>query len=116
MAIIDKANAFYLRPLPGDTAQEESHVLDFGAAELGGENNLAGYLVVNTSAAQGSVKLQDSENGRDFADVAGSTITVTAAGEKHIVMPKHRRYVKAVLTTLTAENTDVYIGALPYKK
>jgi hypothetical protein len=56
--------------------------------------------------------LQDSANGTDFVDVPASTITVTAAGAYSIKFPKNRRYVKAVLTTLTASNTDVFVGGV----
>jgi len=110
--IIDKANAFYLRPLDGESAQSASNVLNFGAADNGGKNNLGGFLNVVSSAASGSVKLQDSANGTDYTDVPASTITVTAAGAYSIALPKHRQYVKAVLTTLTPSNTDVFIGGL----
>ena len=110
--VIDRATAFYLRPLDDESAQSASKVLDFGAAERSGANNFGGYLNVVTSAASGSVKLQDSANGTDFADVPGSTITVSAAGAYSIKLPKHRQFVKAVLTTVTASNTDVFIGGV----
>lgn len=107
--VIDRANAFYLRPLADESAQIASKVLDFGVGDNGGKNNPGGFLNV-VSTATGSVKLQDSANGTDFADVPGSLITVSAAGAYSIALPKHRQYVKAVLTTVTASNTDVFIG------
>lgn len=117
MAILDKANAFCLRPLAGDAAQAEPRVLDFGAAELGGENNLAGYLVVNTSHNAGTVTIKDSDDGEDFGEEGIATITITSAGIKTAIMPKHKRFVKAELAGgLTTSNADVYVGALPYKK
>ena len=106
MAVIDRANSFYLK----DLAQAASNVLDFGAADKGGHGNFGGYLNVVATKA-GSVKLQDSADGTTFADVAGSTITLGAAGAATIVLPPHRRFVKAVLTTLTSSDCDVYIGA-----
>ena len=94
MAVIDRANSFYLK----DLAQSASNVLDFGAADKGGHGNFGGYLnVVATNTT--------------FADVAGSTITLGAAGAATIVLPAHKRFVKAVLTTLTSSDCDVYIGA-----
>lgn len=130
MAVIDKANAFYLRPVNGGSpftestavaydstyaaeAQAASNILDFGA-DTTASNHLAGFLnVVTTSEEGGSVKLQDSDTlGGTYADVPGSTVTL-AAGVKvaSIAMPAHKRFVKAVLTTLTSADTDVYIGA-----
>lgn len=109
--IIDKANAFYLRPVAGDSAQTASNVLDFGTAEAAAKGNLAGWLNVVTTASGGSVKLQDSADNSTFVDLAGTTVTVSAAGTYCVAMPAHKRYVKAVLTTLTPSNTDVYIGA-----
>lgn len=129
MAVIDKANAFYLRPVNGGSpftestavaydstyaaqAQADSNILDFGA-DTAASNHLTGFLnVVTTSEAGGTVKLQDSDNMGSWAEVAGSTVTL-GAGVKaaSIAMPAHRRYVKAVLDTLTSADTDVYIGA-----
>lgn len=106
MAVIDRANSFYLK----DLAQSASNVLDFGAADKGGHSNFGGYLNVVATKA-GSVKLQDSADGTTFADVPNSTITLSAAGATSIVLPAHKRYVKAVLTTLTSSDCDVYIGA-----
>lgn len=130
MAVIDKANAFYLRPATGsafnestamaydstygEQAQAASNILDFGAEHTSAAASLANYLnVVTTSEDGGSVKLQDCDTlGGVYADVPGSIVTL-AAGVKaaSIAMPAHRRFVKAVLTTLTSADTDVYIGA-----
>lgn len=130
MAVIDKANAFYLRPVNGASpftestavaydstyaaaAQAASNILDFGAATTASDH-LGGFLnVVTTAVGGGSVKLQDCATvGGTYADVPGSTVTL-AAGVKvaSIAMPAHKRFVKAVLTTLTSADTDVYIGA-----
>ncbi len=129
MAVIDKANAFYLRPATGsdynestamaydstaEQVQDESNILDFGAEHTSAAASLANYLnVVTTSEAGGSVKLQDAESlGGPYADVPGSTVTLAARVKAaSIAMPAHRRFVKAVLETLTAADTDVYIGA-----
>jgi len=113
MAVVDRANAFFLRPLPGETAQTASKVLDFGAGTRGGKNNYGGYLNVMTTGTSGAVSLQDSDDETAWAAVPASTITVTAAGAYSTLLPKHRRFVRAVLGTgLTASNTDVFIGGV----
>ena len=42
--VIDRANAFYLRPLADESAQSGSKVLDFGVGDNGGKNNLGGFF------------------------------------------------------------------------
>lgn len=106
MAVIDRANSFYLK----DLAQSASNVLDFGAADKGGHGNFGGYLNLIATKA-GSAKIQDSADGTTFADVPGGSITLGAAGAASIVLPPHKRYVRAVLTTITSSDCDFYIGA-----
>lgn len=141
--IIDKANAFYLKPteLSADTytestavhydssnapaVQEASNILDFGPIDAQSgftkhparRSDIAANLIVRTSGTSGSVKLQEcadiSVDEPVWSDVAGSTVTVSAAGTYSIPFPAlTKRYVKAVLTTLTASNTEVYMGAV----
>lgn len=110
MAVIDMANALYMRPKAGDEAQTASNVLDFGAGDNGGQGNYAGYLnFVSTKA--GSASLEDSDDNSSWAAVANSTITLSGAGAASIVLPKHRRYVRGKLTTVTTVDCDLYIGA-----
>ena len=141
--IIDKANAFYLKPveLSGavntestavhyDTSnapavQSASNILDFGPIDAQSgftkhparRSNIAANLIVRTTGTSGSVKLQEcadiSVAEPSWSDVAGSTVTVAAAGTYAIPFPAlTKRYVKAVLTTLTASNTEVFMGAV----
>lgn len=74
---------------------------------------LSGGVASNTV----TVKLQDSDNGTDFSDVAGSTITLVdpEAGVRGCIrLPVLKRYVKVVYgatTSLTDGKWDAYIGA-----
>lgn len=74
---------------------------------------LSGGVAANTV----TVKLQDSDNGTDFSDVAGSTVTLVdpeAGAQGCLRLPVLRKYVKAVFgatTSLTDGKWDVYIGA-----
>ena len=127
MAVIDKANAFFLRPVNTGSpftestavayddsyaaqVQAASNILDFGAPESGAYN-LAGYLNVLTAGGESvTVTLQDSEDMSSWAPVAGFTITTDKVASA--AMPAHRRFVKAVLAPEgAAATTDVYIGA-----
>lgn len=135
--IIDKANAFYLKSLGNttytestavqyDTANESayqsaSNVLDFGPIDAQSgftkhparRDNIQANLIVRTSADSGSAKLQESNDMSSWSDVSGSTVTVAAAGTYSVPFPAlTKRYVKAVLTTLTAEDTEVFMGAI----
>ena len=137
--IIDKANAFYLKPIElngavntestavhyddanAPTVQEESNILDFGPIDAQSgftkhparRSNIAANLIVRTTADSGSVKLQESDDMDSWTDVADSTVTVSEAGTHSIRFPAlTKRYVKAALTTLTAENTEVFMGAV----
>ena len=135
--VIDKANAFYLKSLgtgaytestavqydTSDEAayQDASNILDFGPIDAQSgftkhparRDNMQANLIVRTSGASGSVKLQESTDMDSWTDVAGSTVTVAAAGTYSIPFPAlTKRYVKAVLTTLTAANTEVFMGAI----
>lgn len=141
--IIDKANAFYLLPteLSGavntestavhyddanaPAAQSESNILDFGPIDAQSgftkhparRNNIAANLIVRTSGSSGSVKLQESDDMSSWSDIAGSTVTVAAAGTYAIPFPAFtKRYVQAVLTTLTSSNTEVFMGAVSEDK
>ena len=127
MAVIDKANAFYLRPVNGGSpftestavaydstygaeVQAASNILDFGA-ETSASNHLAGFLNVLTTGGESvTVTLQDSEDMSSWAPVADFTITTDKVASA--AMPAHRRFVKAVLSPEgAAATTDVYIGA-----
>ena len=74
---------------------------------------LSGGVAANTV----TVKLQDSDNGTDFSDVAGSTVTLVdpeAGAQGCLRLPVLRKYVKAVFgatSSLTDGKWDVYIGA-----
>ena len=74
---------------------------------------LSGGVAANTV----TVKLQDSDNGTDFSDVAGSTVTLVdpeAGTQGCLRLPVLRKYVKAVFgatSSLTDGKWDVYIGA-----
>ena len=136
MAVIDRANAFYLRPVAeagecsamhydsevADEVQKASAILDFGEVDpstgfklhQASTSSIGGYVnVVTSGTAGGTVTLYhgDTLDAVDEA-VPGGVITL-AAGTKvaSIAMPAHKRFVKAELATLTAANTDVYIGA-----
>ena len=135
--IIDKANAFYLKSLGNstytestavqyDTANEAayqsaSNILDFGPIDPQSgftkhparRDNIQANLIVRTSEDSGSVKLQESDDLSSWSDVANSTVTVAAAGTFAIPFPAlTKRYVKAVLTTLTAADTEVFMGTI----
>lgn len=74
---------------------------------------LSGGVASNTV----TVKLQDSDNGTDFSDVAGSTITLAdpeAGAQGCLRLPVLRKYVKVVYgatASLTDGKWDAYIGA-----
>ena len=74
---------------------------------------LSGGVASNTV----TVKLQDSDNGTDFSDVAGSTITLAdpeIGTQGCIRLPVLKKYVKAVYgatASLTDGKWDAYIGA-----
>ena len=74
---------------------------------------LSGGVAANTV----TVKLQDSDNGTDFSDVAGSTVTLVdpeAGAQGCLRLPVLRKYVKAVFgatSSLTDGKWDAYIGA-----
>lgn len=141
--IIDKANAFYLKPVEmsgssytestavhyddsnAPAVQSASNILDFGPIDAQSgftkhparRSNIAANLIVRTTGTSGSVKLQEcadiSVAEPSWSDIAGSTVTVAAAGTYAIPFPAFtKRYVKAVLTTLTASNTEVFMGAV----
>lgn len=110
MAIIDAA--LVLVDGKGGT-----NVLDMGKPTTGGHNNLSGWLNVHTTAASGSIKLQESDDNASYTDVTGATYTVAKAGSFSVPFPKTtKRYVKAVLTTLTASDTAAFVGGLAYEK
>ena len=141
--IIDKANAFYLKPVEmsgssytestavhydsanAPAVQSASNIVDFGPIDAQSgftkhparRSNIAANLIVRTTGTSGSVKLQEcadiSVAEPVWSDVAASTVTVSAAGTYAIPFPAlTKRYVKAVLTTLTASNTEVFMGAV----
>lgn len=137
--IIDKANAFYLKPVElsgavntestsvhydddyAPAVQSESNILDFGpidpqsgfTSHPARRTNIQANLIVRTSGTSGSVKLQESDDMSSWSDIANSTVTVAAAGTFAIPFPAFtKRYVQAVLTTLTASNTEVFMGAI----
>lgn len=94
-----------------------TNVLDMGAPTTGGHNNLSGWLNVQTSAASGSVKLQESDDNDSYTDVAGASWTVSEAGHFSVPFPKTtKRYVKVELSELTATDTAVFVGGLAYEK
>lgn len=74
---------------------------------------LSGGVAANTV----TVKLQDSDNGTDFSDVAGSTVTMVdpeAGAQGCLRLPVLRKYVKVVYgatASLTDGKWDAYIGA-----
>jgi len=99
-----------------------TNVMDMFKPTTGGYNSISGWLNIRTSGTTGSVKLLESDDNSSYSDVAGGTVTFTAAGHKAIVFPKTtKRYVKAVLTSaqgddLTTSNTAVFVGGLSEEK
>ena len=75
------------------------------------------YLSGGTVANSVTAKLQDSDNGTDFSDVVGTTVTFSdpKAGDQGCVrLPVLRKYVKVVYgatRSLTNGKWDAYIGA-----
>ena len=75
------------------------------------------YLSGGTASNSVTAKLQDSDNGTDFSDVAGTTVTFSdpKSGDQGCVrLPVLRKYVKVVYgatRSLTDGKWDAYIGA-----
>ena len=74
------------------------------------------YLSGGTAANSVSVKLQDSANGTDYSDVAGTSVSVSdpkAGSQVCVKLPTLRRYVRVVYgatRSLTAGKWDAYVG------
>lgn len=110
MAIIDQALVLV-------DGKGGANVMDMFKPTTGGHNNLNGWVNIRTTGTSGSVKLQESDDGTTYTDVAGASVTVSAAGSHVFPFPKTtKRYVKATLTTLTASNTAVWVGGLSEAK
>lgn len=115
MAIIDAALVLI-------DGEGHSNVMDMFKPTTGGHNNLSGWVNIRTTGTTGSVKLQESDDNSSYSDIAGASVTFTAAGHAAIVFPKTtKRYVKAVLSSgasddLTTSNTSVYVGGLSEAK
>jgi hypothetical protein len=93
-----------------------SNVLDFGTAMNGEHNNIHGYVNILVLGGAGTVKLQDSADNSTFADIPNTSIAITGAGKNILVLPNHKRYVKAVATAassggFTAGQVLVWVGA-----
>jgi hypothetical protein len=93
-----------------------SNVLDFDSADNGEHNNIHGFVNILVSGGAGTVKLQDSADNSTFADIPNTTVTITGASKNIFVLPKHKKYVKAVATAassggFTAGQVSVWIGA-----
>lgn len=75
------------------------------------------YLSGGTASNVVTVKLQDSDNGTDFTDVVGGSVTLTdpvAGSQACIRLPVLKRYVKVAYgatRSLTDGKWDAYIGA-----
>lgn len=75
------------------------------------------YLSGGTANNVVTVKLQDSDNGTDFTDVVGGSVTFTdpvAGSQACIRLPVLKRYVKVAYgatRSLTDGKWDAYIGA-----
>lgn len=99
---------------------DTTNTLDFGGErELSNNYHGAGYVnIVITTAVAGTsatFKLQDSADNTSFADVAGTTVTLTTAPKGKIFtikLPKTKRYVKGVFTVSggTAGKATVFVG------
>lgn len=99
---------------------DTTNTLDFGGErELSNNYHGAGYVnIVITTAVAGTsatFKLQDSADNSSFADVAGTTVTLTGAAQGKIFtikLPKTKRYVKGVFTVTggTGGKATVFVG------
>lgn len=99
---------------------DTTNTLDFGGErELSNNYHGAGYVnIVITTAVAGTsatFKLQDSADNSSFADVAGTTVTLTGAAQGKIFtikLPKTKRYVKGVFTVSggTGGKATVFVG------
>ena len=99
---------------------DTTNTLDFGGErELSNNYHGAGYVnIVITTAVAGTsatFKLQDSADNSSFADVAGTTVTLTTAQNGKIFtikLPKTKRYVKGVFTVSggTSGKATVFVG------
>lgn len=98
---------------------DTTNTLDFGGERELSNNYGAGYVnIVITTAVAGTsatFKLQDSVDNSSFADVAGTTVTLTGAAQGKIFtikLPKTKRYVKGVFTVSggTAGKATVFVG------
>ena len=99
---------------------DTTNTLDFGGErELSNNYHGAGYVnIVITTAVAGTsatFKLQDSADNTSFADVAGTTVTLTGAAQGKIFtikLPKTKRYVKGVFTVTggTGGKATVFVG------
>lgn len=75
------------------------------------------YLSGGTASNVITAKLQDSDNGTDFTDVVGGSVTITdpvAGSQACIRLPVLKRYVKVAYgatRSLTDGKWDAYIGA-----
>lgn len=75
------------------------------------------YLSGGTASNVVTAKLQDSDNGTDFTDVVGGSVTITdpvAGSQACIRLPVLKRYVKVAYgatRSLTDGKWDAYIGA-----
>lgn len=102
------------------TTADTTNTLDFGGErELSNNYHGAGYvnIIITTTVAGTSAafKLQDSADNSSFADVAGTSVTLTGAtkGSRFTVkLPKTKRYVKGVFTigSGTAGKATVFVG------
>lgn len=99
---------------------DTTNTLNFGGErELSNNYHGGGYVnIVITQAVAGTsatFKLQDSADNASFADVAGTTVTLTTAalGSRFVIkLPKTKQYVKGVFTVSsgTAGKATVYVG------
>lgn len=99
---------------------DTTNTLDFGGErELSNNYHGAGYVnIIITEAVAGTsaeFKLKDSADNSTFADVAGTTVSLTTAAKGKIFtikLPKTKRYVKGVFTVSsgTAGKATVFVG------
>lgn len=107
------------------TSSTSTNKLDLGLAEnnISGNVHGGGYLNVqcceNIAPAQNTVtiKLQDSDNGTNFTDVAGASLTFVnplKGAQGCLRIPTVKRYVQVAYvatSSLTGGKWDAYIGA-----
>lgn len=107
------------------TSATSTNKLDLGLEtnNLSGNVHGGGYLNVqcckNIAPAENTVtiKLQDSDNGTDFTDVAGASLTFVKplkGTQGCLRIPTVKRYVQvsySATTSLTDGKWDAYIGA-----